>query len=508
MTFVISLASFFARYRRYVVFSIVLFALGFFLRSYRISEYLIFLGDEGRDALIVKRMVLDGELTLLGPTASVGGIYLGPIYYYLMVPFLVLFGFDPVGPAVMVAFFGALTSVFVFLLGKRFFGDVAGVVAGLLYAVSPLIIHFSRSSWNPNVLPFFTVFLMWALVNSREARKWGMRVLAGVSLGFCLQLHYLALILIPIVGIVTLFVFRKRIIFYMQFLAGVLLGVSPFLLFELRHGFPNTFGVYRFLFQTKNTAFTGGGTFDVKTHFVDLFVRMFRIFVVDGSIQLGIVVTLVALISIVAGGVWAYRKKRRLGYVVLMVWTLLGVLGLAFYKGQIHDYYYAFLYATPFLILGLGAQNVWSKTWGKGIVLTLASFLFFYNLMRSPIFVSGPSDLLGQTKTIAHKVVELSYGNPYNFALVTDGNSDHAYRYFLELWGKKPTPIDERVESQLIIVCESKKCGPYGNPLFEIAAFGQAQIVEERPIIGDVKVLRLIHYPGAEDRTGLPGKRN
>jgi len=42
-----------------------------------------FLGDEGRDVLIVYN-ILHGKLTLLGPTASVGGFFLGPIYYYLV----------------------------------------------------------------------------------------------------------------------------------------------------------------------------------------------------------------------------------------------------------------------------------------------------------------------------------------------------------------------------------------------------------------------------------------
>jgi hypothetical protein len=50
-------------------------------------RYMIFLGDEGRDVLVVKG-ILEGNLTFLGPRASAGDFYLGPIYYYMMVQFL------------------------------------------------------------------------------------------------------------------------------------------------------------------------------------------------------------------------------------------------------------------------------------------------------------------------------------------------------------------------------------------------------------------------------------
>ena len=67
----------------FLVLLVILLAAGF-LRLYRISGYMTFLGDEGRDVLVVKRIIVDHKWTLLGPTASVGGFFLGPIYYYFM----------------------------------------------------------------------------------------------------------------------------------------------------------------------------------------------------------------------------------------------------------------------------------------------------------------------------------------------------------------------------------------------------------------------------------------
>src|SRR6185312_16623596 len=99
---------------------LLILLLAAFLRLYRIQDYMTFLGDEGRDVLVVWN-ILHGHPTLLGPTASVGGFFLGPIYYYFMTPFLWLFNYNPVGPAVMIAIFGVITIWLVYKIGSEFF---------------------------------------------------------------------------------------------------------------------------------------------------------------------------------------------------------------------------------------------------------------------------------------------------------------------------------------------------------------------------------------------------
>ena len=98
-------------FERFALVSILLF--GAYARLWRIREYMTFLGDEGRDMLIVRHIFTDFDIPFIGPTSSAGGFFLGPVYYYFMAPFLALFRFDPVGPAIMVALFGIATIYFV-----------------------------------------------------------------------------------------------------------------------------------------------------------------------------------------------------------------------------------------------------------------------------------------------------------------------------------------------------------------------------------------------------------
>ena len=53
-----------------------------FFRLYKIADYMTFLGDEGRDVLIVRNLLTKADPILIGPGTSVGNMYLGPLYYY------------------------------------------------------------------------------------------------------------------------------------------------------------------------------------------------------------------------------------------------------------------------------------------------------------------------------------------------------------------------------------------------------------------------------------------
>lgn len=72
--------------KHYLIILVLLAAL--FFRLYNIGSTVTFLEDEGRDLLIMHRMIDQGRPVLLGPQTSTGNMYLGPLYYYLVTPAL------------------------------------------------------------------------------------------------------------------------------------------------------------------------------------------------------------------------------------------------------------------------------------------------------------------------------------------------------------------------------------------------------------------------------------
>ena len=481
-----------------------------------------FLGDEGRDVLIAKG-ILEGHFTLLGPRASAADFYLGPIYYYMMAPFLWLFKLDPVGPAIMVALVGIATVFLVYFVGKRLLNERAGLFAAALYAVSPLVITYSHSSWNPNVLPFFSILIVYLLYQAVTLtnRQWRYFGAIGFFLGIALQLHYLTLFLGAFVLIYTMIglwqkhkitLFRPILKSYLFMFLGFIVGFSPFLAFEMRHGFANTKAIMSFVL---------GGTVDKmhptnSTYFStvsDVFFRLFAKLVFyfpDAQIQfpfltppvLGFLAVAIAFVSL--SSLLVIRDKRAKW--LLFLWFLIPLLLFGLYKKAIYEYYFAIFFPLPFLLVGNFLSQlceIKQKKWRLPAIM-LGSFLFIallaINFSGNP-FRKGPNYQKDQMKTIAEFVLSKTDNRPFNFALISGGNSDHAYRYFFEILNQKPVGIENTINDphrnsvtkQLLVICEDPNCEPLGNSLFEVAGFGRASISAEWNV-SVVKVYRLVPY--------------
>lgn len=488
-----------------------------FLRLYRIDEYMTFLGDEGRDVLVVYD-ILHGKLTLLGPTASVGGFFLGPIYYYFMVPFLWLFNYNPIGPAVMVALFGVATVWLVYKVGNEFFGKAAGFIGAVLYAISPLIIVYSRSSWNPNLMPFFSLLSLYLLYRAINSRNTLLFITCGFLLGIAIQLHYLTIFLAVIVALYVLVEIPQKSFLlksYATIFLGFLIGWVPFLAFEARHGFPNTKSIVTFVFASGNT----GGNVHFFSVVGDVFFRLFGRLITkfpppeqvslqthtDIAFWYYATLALAIFSTVVFVSAW-YKMLRQKSldfskYNLLFLWLFLGIGLFGFYKKSIYDYYFGFMFPLPFLLVGNALSFLWTKKGVFGVVSFVAfATLTLLNLTGIP-FRFSPNRQLTQVREIAEFVLAKTEGKSFNFALITGGNSDHAYRYFFKLAKRDPVTIQnptvdperKTVTEQLLVICETSSCAPLGHPVWEVAGFGRAQVVATFSV-SVVKVYKLVPY--------------
>lgn len=498
-----------------------------FLRLYKIGDYMTFLGDEGRDMLVALH-ILQGDFTLLGPRASAGDFFLGPIYYYMITPFLWLFNYDPVGPAVMVALFGIATVFLVYWVGNKLFGKFAGLTAATLYAISPLVVQYSRSSWNPNPMPFFALSMMHLLYQAVKENSWKKHVIVGFLLGIAMQLHYLATFLAVIVAVFVLvgnIIVQKamikkirHVVFqYFEIFTGFLIGFSPFLAFEIRHNFPNFRTIFGFIFEN-----TVEDTYEVEPSYtgvvqnvaIRLFARLLTAFPQMGSLENfdSIVLDAWQALAIIIAGltIVALVKTDKYKASLLATWLVVGVLLFGLYKREIHDYYLGFLFPLPFLLLGnLLQQMFYVKRKSYKYFLPFISLLIFISLITLSLLdhplKHSPNKQKVQMQGIAEFILDKTSDEPFNFALVSSGNTDHAYRYFFELEGRAPVVIEnhiadpqrDTVTDQLFVICEDS-CSPLGHPLWEIAGFGSAEI-EKKWKVSVVEIYKLVPQNATEE---------
>lgn len=485
----ISKACYFVVKENWILIAILL--IGAFFRLYNIAGYMTFLGDEGRDAIVVRNLLVHADPILIGPGTSVGGMYLGPLYYYFMAPFLFLAGYSPIGPAVGVALLGVATIFLVFVVGRDWFSEKVGLFAALLYAISPTVIIYSRSSWNPNIMPFFSllsIYSIWKAYESREASREVGRwlIICAISFAFVLQSHYLGILLAPVL---LLFWFKSHIpIRYNLYAITLFLFLmSPLLLFDIRHDWMNSRALYKFL--TVREEILSINLWSVFPKIYTIFSDIAISLLTAKNILLGKLVSLILLIFIIS-----FKKSKTFWYII--PWLIFGIIGLALYKGNIYDHYFGFLFPASFLLIGLLLDQIY-KTKFKLLSIIILLLLIYINLINNPLRYQ-PNYQMNRSVDVVNKIIEETKNKKFNFAVIAQNNYEDGYQYFLEKEEADFVEIDAQIEdsvtNQLFVICEmsKEKCDPTHSPKAEIANFGWSKIDDQWEVDG-VIIYKLIH---------------
>jgi hypothetical protein len=154
-------------------------------------------GDQGYDMLTLLHFTRDGVFPLLGPPTSIGDFHHGAFYYLLLAPVAAISGSDPIAVVTALALMGVAAVGVTWWLARSIGGRVAGLVAGVLLALSPAAIDESTFLWNPNPIPLFAAIALaagWQAHRTGWARWW---IAALASAGIVFQLHVLGVVFLP-----------------------------------------------------------------------------------------------------------------------------------------------------------------------------------------------------------------------------------------------------------------------------------------------------------------------
>lgn len=467
--------------------------IGAFLRLYKIDGYMTFLGDEGRDSIIVRNLLVHADPILIGPGTSVGGMYLGPLYYYFMAPFLFLSGFSPVGPAVGIALLGVATIYLIYIVGRDWFGKTAGIIAAILFSISPTVITYSHSSWNPNIMPFFallSIYAIWKVYASREASRevgWWL-IICAISFAFVLNSHYLGVFLAPVL-FVYWFLSRPPLRYSLFAITLFAFLMSPILAFDIRHDWMNSRALYKFLTVREETVSINPLNSISRTY--PLFEQINSSMLTSKTEPLGKIVSIFIILSLV---LIPFLNKK-----IIILWLISGLIGLSLYKQNIYDHYFGFLFPVPFLFFGLFFQKIYESKY-KILSVLIFGILVILNLYFNP-FRNNPNNQLQRAKNVSTKVLEIAGDKPFNLAVLAERNYEDGYRYFMEVAGAKVMHADrwdqKTIVDTLMVICEMEesKCDPTHSPKAEVANFGWSKIEDMWEVDG-VIIYKLVHnYP-------------
>lgn len=214
---------------------LIILLLAFYLRIYKIDVLLDFHYDQGRDALVIWDLWHKGKMFLIGPTTGLDGIFLGPLYYYLIAPFYLIGNGNPAISSMFLSLLTVIGLYVLYLSGVEIGGKITGIVALIIGSFSNHIIFSNR--WLSNPTPIFLTsisifYLMVLIIKKPKIYYWYfVYLLVGISMHFELAS---AIFYVPILLVFTLW---RKLHFKTFIVSGFLLFLTfiPQLIFNFKH---------------------------------------------------------------------------------------------------------------------------------------------------------------------------------------------------------------------------------------------------------------------------------
>lgn len=424
----------------------------------------------------MKRIITFEHFPAIGAPSSVGQIFLGPFYYYLMAPFLALFQFNPVGLAVGVALISSLGLIASYWIIARVIDKKTALIFLFFLVFSFVNVELSRFSWNPNLLPLFSflaLIFFYKLITTKSAfYAFG----SGILLACSIQLHHLAFFLsLPVVVIVSKIVItekQKGRIFKKlgQSAFGFLIASLPLIIFDLKHGFLNTRNFIR-LFT--NPSFVSNASYLSKV--LETTQSFFKnMFTLSLSQTLSLLLFFIFLLAY-----FAIPKKKGVDIFLLLhvLNVLFFILIFSFLSTSRLTHYYGIIYYSFFIILSYVISFISTKYRAVCIVIIPLLILYVFLNAKNYYFLRGPAgNQVALARRIAQSILDRNPILPYQLVALPTTETHGHIRYFLEILGKTPLPEDSNIQpKQLYVLCRNE-CDALDDPQWQIAAFRNKKI--------------------------------
>jgi hypothetical protein len=460
----------------------IIVAIGFYLRTFMLWRDFVFVYDQGRDALKVQE-ILKGHLTLIGPTTGLSGVFLGPFFFYFLLPWYVIGQGNPIVPAFFFAFMQSCVAALLFFYANRVAGKKAGYLAAFIYTISFSNIMFARWLSNPVPLPFFSLLLFLTVMYALEHKKVIWFLVTGVLMGICLQLEAAnAVFLLPVLALVVLGELYKKAkrrtrvmnakqsaaLFFTVLwekrqlwgavIVGFLVTLVPQLLFELKHNFLSLRSLVT-AFQTTHESSVSSNIPKRFELLLDLYAR--------GIFPEAEKVFIPFIVGVIAIGVQLRTKLwKLLSFRIAFWWFVIPFVCDILYNGNhgnFWDYYiiaqHGVLYILIASILCVGVtQKKLLRFISVGLLLLLIPLSLVTNMKRWTGFFPVYKERIALSLQVEaiDWITSDTNGQPFGSWAYTPAAQDDPYRYLFAYRARKsgvvPVEHPEHTKNMYLIV--------------------------------------------------------
>jgi len=216
---------------------LIFFIISVVLRLININDALFFTWDQGRDFFAIKQIV-DGNITLIGPTTGLPGLFLGPLWYYIGIPGYILGQGNPYFFTLWYIFITLSSLPLFWMMGKALFKNRhLAIVCAYALSLVPGGVWGTIRVWNPLIaIPLMTAAFL-ALVKARKSRLF--LGLGFFLMGLTLHSEFAYAIFFCTTMVLLVPWIRQKFSFKDIVIAVTAVGITllPQIVFEVRHDF-------------------------------------------------------------------------------------------------------------------------------------------------------------------------------------------------------------------------------------------------------------------------------
>jgi len=282
---------------------------GVLLRIYSL-DFFEFKADQAKAVLAASYVRENFFLVSHGMMSGVG--LPNPPGFYLFMGLFSIFGDGPVYFAALFLLLSCLFPLVTYLMLRHNLMHEILLVTVVLSALSPMLIVFSCNIWAQCLIPFFSLFVIWALVRFIEKKKdmyWVMAVAAAMLAG---SIHLSGMFLLPVIAFAIL---KKRPSIKSLAISGLtaVLIFGYWIIFLLKHWnwqlFPARYKYLDNLFYSLQNILFFPTNFFLKSYFSEDFLQISEFYIGTVSAWLLLICGSIPIWILFVCGCYDYIRK-------------------------------------------------------------------------------------------------------------------------------------------------------------------------------------------------------
>lgn len=448
---------------------LIIVFIGLLIRLYKIDQLMIFIGDQGWFYESAKNFLTGGNFPLVGITSSHTWLHQGPLWTYILMVIFLIFGFNPLIPGIFTALFSVFTILFVYKVGNDMFGKEVGLVSSFLFSLSPLVIINSRFPFDPSIIPFFAILLIYSVF------KWVNKdykyfPIAIFSLAILYNLELSTIILSGVFAIIFFWGLFKRkewisgLVSKKIILSSLVLFVIPMLpifIYDVFNGFKQTiifagWLIYHSVFFLVKKS-TGGTTIGETLSF---FVNQNSLLIFLPSAIISLVLLFSSWIYLLYKIISTKVRKIEDSYFLFFLFLVIPTISFILNKVPSEAYLPVFFPIYIIVISSFFTFLVRLRFMRYPIIIVII-FIGVFNsyFLISQNYLSGPHNTyksISQVKEVSEKVISETKGNSYNIIIKGEGSQWESSKINFEyyIWWVSGKEISK--DSKYIFIVEQK----------------------------------------------------